>query len=1062
MDAGWTVWAILLAGLLATGLAIRRTRSEVESEEKADFHFACSEIRSKIVERFRAHEQILRSGAAFFDHSPGVSRQEWRRFTERQQLEHQLPGLQGIGFGLLIPRTNLAQHIQTIRAEGFPDYDVFPKGDRELYSPVIFLEPFTNRNLRAFGYDLFSEPVRRAAMERARDQDAAALSGRVTLLQENSQDAQAGTLMFVPVYRTGLPCDTVAQRRAAILGWAYSPYRMNDLLGGILGNWDQASHKRIRLEIFDGDQLASETRFYDSHAARSEPSGVAADAFPSEQSQVVLAGRPWALRFTRIGSQVGTVDYGKVWLVGFGGLITTLFLTGLIFSLVHARHNARRLAAELRQSEERYRSVIDNSPHAVFLADEKGLIIMANQAAARLNGYPLPQDLVGGLLTDLLEPRHRLKAKSVFEAALRDGLAMPFECSLQRRDGTVVHAEISSALVQGFQGLPKALLAMVEDKRMEAALRDMAGRHRLLINNMLDGYAHCRMVIDEQNQPVDFILLHVNPAFEELSGLPEIQGKRITEAVPHIKETNPELIEICGRVAATGKSEKFEFFFGGSNRWLSASLTQAGPGCFAAIFVDIHARKLAEEARRESEERLAEAQRVARIGNWSWELKTNQVAWSKEHHRILGLPFTIQPSAETFFKAVHPADAERVSKAVEGTLKHPQPYDLKFRIITAAGEERIVHTLGQVQNDAHGQPIRFYGTIQDITGHERAAAALRESEVRFSMVFRANLAGTAIIRAHGGVFIEVNDAFLTLFGYARPEVLGHSSDELELWPFPEQWRHLNKLLQDQGRAHQLEVKFRQKSGAIGDALISAEQIDLHGERHLVAMLLDITERKRMEELLFQSEAKLKCILDTAPVPFALLNEAGGITYLNYAFTDAFGYGKDHIPTVADWWLQAYPDPDYRALIQAEWQQRLDRAKLQGSGFEPVEANICCRDGTRRTVITEAKALSGTLEGEQLLLVYDITERKHAEEKMRGAYSRLECIIEGASLGTWEWNVQTGETVFNGIWAQIIGYKPEELAPFSIKTWETLAHPDDLRKSSELLQRHLIVAAALCG
>lgn len=88
-----------------------------------------------------------------------------------------------------------------------------------------------------------------------------------------------------------------------------------------------------------------------------------------------------------------------------------------------------------------------------------------------------------------------------------------------------------------------------------------------------------------------------------------------------------------------------------------------------------------------------------------------------------------------------------------------------------------------------------------------------------------------------------------------------------------------------------------------------------------------------------------------------------------------------------------------------------------------------------------------------IVIRDITERKHAEESSNDAYRRLESIIEGTRAGTWEWNVQTGETVFNDIWASIIGYTLDELSPISIKTWSRFAHPDDLKASGELLARH---------
>jgi CHASE1-domain containing sensor protein len=359
----WQAWALLLIGLMATAVAVHSTKTDADEDAKREFDFVCNEIQTKISDRLRAHEQILRSAAAFLDRSNVVSRQEWHRFTERQKVERQLPGIQGIGFALLIPPQKLEQHVQQIRAEGFPTYQVRPAGDREVYSSIIYLEPFTNRNLRAFGYDMLSEPVRRAAMERARDRDVAALSGKVVLVQETEQDVQAGALMYVPVYRPGMPAETIPQRREAILGWVYSPYRMDDLMQGILGGWDLAGQKRIRLEIFDGGMESPDALLYDSQPAKGQKK-------PSElplamQSGIVYAGHQWTLHFSRTGGQALAMDYGKVWLVLFGGISTSLLLSGLFYSLLNIRFKARQMAAkltaELKWSEEKFRALFDKN-----------------------------------------------------------------------------------------------------------------------------------------------------------------------------------------------------------------------------------------------------------------------------------------------------------------------------------------------------------------------------------------------------------------------------------------------------------------------------------------------------------------------------------------------------------------------------------------------------------------------------------------------------------------------------------------------------------------------------
>jgi len=253
----WTAWVLLSAMLIITIYVSVSVIMEIDAKAKKDFEFACSQIELRIGARMDAHKQILISAAALFDTSDKIAREQWRNFVLQQKFEQHLPGIQGIGFALLIPRDRLAQHIQEIRNQGFPDYNVRPEGDRESYTSIIYLEPFSIRNLRAFGYDMFSEPVRRLAMERARDLNAPVLSGKVVLVQETGQDVQAGALMYVPVYRRGMSTDTVLQRRAALYGWVYSPYRMKDLMQGILTGSDLVAGKRIRLQIFDNEQLVT-------------------------------------------------------------------------------------------------------------------------------------------------------------------------------------------------------------------------------------------------------------------------------------------------------------------------------------------------------------------------------------------------------------------------------------------------------------------------------------------------------------------------------------------------------------------------------------------------------------------------------------------------------------------------------------------------------------------------------------------------------------------------------------------------------------------------------------
>ena len=246
----WKSLVILAIGILITMTVTFHTRNIAETVANREFQLICDDIKNKIDTRLHNNAQLLRSGAALFMASDSVTRLEWKEFCERLQIARNLPGIQGVGYSLIIRKNEFPRHIQRMKNKGFIQYSINPSGEREIYTSVIYLEPFSDRNLRAFGYDMFAEHTRRKAMELSRDSDIAMLSGKVDLVQETDKDSQAGTLMYVPVYTNGMPIITCEQRRAAIKGWVYSPYRMNDLMQGILARWDDNSHERIQLRVY--------------------------------------------------------------------------------------------------------------------------------------------------------------------------------------------------------------------------------------------------------------------------------------------------------------------------------------------------------------------------------------------------------------------------------------------------------------------------------------------------------------------------------------------------------------------------------------------------------------------------------------------------------------------------------------------------------------------------------------------------------------------------------------------------------------------------------------------
>jgi signal transduction histidine kinase len=346
----WETLGVLFIALSLTAVSVYYTRIYIQKTVFQDFELASSHLQTKMDSRLRAHAQLLRSGAALFAVSDTVTREMWHEFYENKRVSRHYPGMQGFGYTHIIPQNQLDAHTRNFRENGFPDYHVYPADEREIYTSIIYLEPFSGTNLHAFGYDMFSEPVRRAAMEEARDSNHAVLSGKVILVQEKNEDViQAGSLMYTPVYHKGMPLNTVGERRDAIKGWVYSPFRITDLTEGVLGNWDLPGRSRIRLRIYESKDQSPESLLYDSQGNDLVPETNNPNL--SIISPIIFNGsEKWTLVFTKESSEMSLL-HGDLLVVLISGLAISLLLFLLSSALITTSLNARQINQLNRELE---------------------------------------------------------------------------------------------------------------------------------------------------------------------------------------------------------------------------------------------------------------------------------------------------------------------------------------------------------------------------------------------------------------------------------------------------------------------------------------------------------------------------------------------------------------------------------------------------------------------------------------------------------------------------------------------------------------------------------------
>lgn len=394
MRQQWLAWSALIVGLAITLLVTNSTQRQAEEEALENFAAAADQVVVRIEERLTSYALLLRAAAGLFHSSTDVTREDWRAYVENLRLDENLVGVQGIGFSQLIRPSERQSHVDTIRASGLPGYDIYPSGERELYSSIVYLEPYEGRNLVAVGYDMYSEPVRRAAMDRARDMNDASLSGRVQLVQEIDSDVQPGTLIYVPVYATGADITDPQQRRDALIGWAYSPFRMTDLMNGIIGDWARVNMESIGLRIYDQGVASADNLMYVSPGLQNESLAQR----PHQSRLLELHGQRWLLDFEPLTDNLTQSSYAPVRRTLVGGVMLSVLLFALLLSQsstrLRAESIAMRLTTEMRSNEsalraanveaERFRDALDAVNSYIYIKDAQRRYVYANQVCLDL------------------------------------------------------------------------------------------------------------------------------------------------------------------------------------------------------------------------------------------------------------------------------------------------------------------------------------------------------------------------------------------------------------------------------------------------------------------------------------------------------------------------------------------------------------------------------------------------------------------------------------------------------------------------------------------------------
>ena len=457
--------AVLLGAVLLVFAAWRYSRDRELRAAQIEFIAQTGEVSHLIRQSMVNYELVTRGGASLFASVARPTPRQWHGYVEGMNIGGRFPAMVGLGFGGYVHSGRLVDLQLEWRAAGYGLLKIHPHGVREVYGPVLYLEPKTPENLAAIGYDMFSESTRREAMQAARDTGDARLSGAVRLVQDRAEKF-TGLLLYLPVYRSGDRPQTLAARRVSLQGWVYVPFRMKVFVRAALGN----AHPDMRFRIFDitGD---AEELLYTTATAPGEQT----PAF--RHSQVVEQyGRRWRMEFDSPPIDVAVPGLGRLNNTLALGLFAALLMYAIAWMLARTEARAHKIALRMTEdftrSEQRFRSAMQYSAIGTALLNSEGRIMVANPALEAIVGRGA-ESLVGERFDSLFEDEQPVVTGS-HPSGETDGDGVHRATRRLHREGGIPrHAQLTFAPVPGNVGEDIQGLVQVEDvtERLRAEAR---------------------------------------------------------------------------------------------------------------------------------------------------------------------------------------------------------------------------------------------------------------------------------------------------------------------------------------------------------------------------------------------------------------------------------------------------------------------------------------------------------------------------------------------------------------------------------------------------------------
>ena len=661
----------------------------------------------------------------------------------------------------------------------------------------------------------------------------------------------------------------------------------------------------------------------------------------------------------------------------------------------------KKAEGRLRESEERWATTLASIGDAVIATDTAGRITFMNAVAEELTGWSLREAIQQPVpeVFHIINEYTRQKVDDPVSKVLKEGVIVGLanHTVLVRKDGNEVPIDDSGAPISGKDGKVSGVVLIFRDiterKRAEATLREGEERLRFALETSHTG----AWDLDLVNHTAHRSLQH-DRIFGYEQPLPQWTYEMFLD---HVLPEDRGAVDAKFRKAIESQGEwGFECRIrrsDGEIRWIWAAGrhrkdTAGQVWRMVGIVQDITERKRADEALRQNREDQDRAQEVGQIGSWRMDVRRNVLTWSDENHRIFGVPKGTPLTYETFLGVVHPEDRQYVNTKWQAGLRG-EPYDLEHRIVVGQ-QVKWVREKAYLEFDDAGKLMGGFGITQDISERKRAESQLRESEQGLSALYFSMTEGVAqheLIYDSGGQVIDyviraVNPAFETITGMSKDIVVNKKASEIYGTgnaPYLDTYSRVALSRQ----AVSFETYFPPMEKYFHISVFSPAQ------GKFATVFEDITERKRTEEALKESEEKYRLLVEHAPSAIYEIDFIQKrIKTVNEAASKMLGFT---VPEILAMNPMEILDPDSRPTFL----DRLRKAQAGEALSEAFEYKGKRKDGSELWGILHSKFkyLNGKIVG-AFVVAHDITERKRAADILRTTVQRFFTVLSSMYAG----------------------------------------------------------------